>query len=114
MSPIKEPSVFAPEVTGLSAYTKQAFEADKAALAEYLKNGPREKRRSGIVLDWSDYLKLFAHVRGERAIGEASVVYLTIESAAAAIRRKIPEAKIVMLLRDPAERLFSQYIATRQ
>jgi hypothetical protein len=64
----------------------------------------------GIVSTWEDYLKLFKNVAGEKAIGEASVCYLWSPTAASNIRARIPEAKILMILRDPAERAFSQYM----
>ena len=49
-------------------------------------------------------------MNGETAIGEASAAYLWSATAAANIRARIPHAKIIMILRDPAERAFSQYL----
>jgi len=65
------------------------------------------------VLDWNDYLKLFKAVRRETAVGEASVAYLASLNAAAAIRARLPDARIVMMLRNPIDRLFSRYLAAR-
>jgi Sulfotransferase domain len=56
------------------------------------------------------YLKLFESVKEEIAIGEASVLYLWSKTAAGNIFSRIPDAKIVMILRHPAERTFSQYL----
>ena len=47
---------------------------------------------------------MFQRVKDEKAIGEATVSYLWSETAAANIHARIPDAKIVMVLRDPAER----------
>lgn len=44
-----------------------------------------------------------------RAVGEATPAYLHHERAAARIRRHLPEARLVVCLRDPAERLYSRY-----
>jgi hypothetical protein len=66
-----------------------------------------------MVSEWEDYLRLFQHVRGETVIGEASVGYLWSETAARNIHAKIPSAKIPLVLRDPADRAFSQYLRTR-
>ena len=63
-----------------------------------------------IVAEWEDYLRLFENVRDEIAIGEASAAYLWSETAAESISARIPNAKIVMVLRDPSERAFSQYL----
>jgi hypothetical protein len=49
-------------------------------------------------------------VRDEIAIGEASAAYLWSETAAENIRAEFPDARIVMMLRDPAERAYSQYL----
>lgn len=55
------------------------------------------------------YLQLFAGVASERAIGEASPMYLRSPQAAARIRRDIPHAKIIAILRQPAERAHSHF-----
>ncbi len=69
-----------------------------------------EKRFGALGLEWDDYLKLFWNARGEKAIGEASVCYLWSESAASNIFARVPGARILMILRDPAERAFSQHM----
>lgn len=63
--------------------------------------------------DWTSYLSLFAHATAARAIGEGSVAYLGSAHAPAAIAARIPNAKILMMLRDPANRLFAHYAAAR-
>jgi len=69
------------------------------------------KRFGGPVTQWEDYVRLFRGVRGEIAIGEASVCYLWSETAVRLIAARFPEAKILMVLRDPADRAFSHYLA---
>jgi hypothetical protein len=65
------------------------------------------------VRTWEDYIDLFRNVRHETAIGEASVAYFCLPSAAQAIRAMLPDARLIFVLRDPAERLFTQYVGTR-
>ena len=113
MSPIKEPCFFAPEVVDLTPRAREIFTADAAALGAYLAGPIREKRSSGFVLEWEQYLKLFKNVRGETAVGEASVSYLGSIGAPRAIRERTPQGRIIMMLRDPADRLFSHYEAAR-
>jgi hypothetical protein len=112
MSPIKEPSYFASEIRAgnLAAELLEQTRRDALAVAAYLRGPMDTKRFGGIVSEWEDYLRLFQRVRNEKAIGEASVCYLWSESAAANIAAKIPTAKIYMILRNPAERAFSQYL----
>ncbi len=61
-----------------------------------------------------DYARLFAGVRGESAVGEASPLYIRSSVAAHRIRRNIPGSRVVALLRQPAERAYSSYMFMRQ
>jgi hypothetical protein len=59
---------------------------------------------------WQDYLALFDGATDEIAIGEASVCYLWSATAARNIFARIPDARIIAVLRHPAERAWSQYL----
>jgi len=112
MSPMKEPCYFSAESRpekNEPSLRKQAYklvENDRA----YLRGPMTEKRSGGIVCEWDDYLRLFQAATTERAVGEASVNYLWSKTAAAAIAERFPHARIVMVLRSPADRAFSQYL----
>ena len=80
------------------------------ALAAYLAGDLRTKKFGGFVTTWEDYLRLFENATDEVALGEATPCYLWSPTAARNIAARIPDAKIVMILRDPAERAFSQYL----
>lgn len=112
MSPIKEPNYFASEVRpeNLSETLQEQSRNDQAALCEYLRGSMLEKRFGALVTNWDDYVELFRNVKGESAIGEASVTYLWSVTAAKNIRARISDARIVMVLRNPAERAYSQYL----
>ena len=112
MSAIKEPHYFAPEVypANIDVQLSRRLALDQPALRKFLDGPMREKRFGGTVTDWNDYLRLFANASNESGLGEASVWYLWSRSAARRIAAAIPEARILMLLRDPAERAFSQYL----
>ncbi|MDH3284601.1 MAG: sulfotransferase [Acidobacteriota bacterium] len=56
-----------------------------------------------------DYERLFADRKSETAVGEASPRYLFTPGTAERIQRLIPRARIVAILRNPAERAFSAY-----
>ncbi|MFY0673455.1 MAG: sulfotransferase [Bacteroidia bacterium] len=58
----------------------------------------------------NDYLKLFEDVKDEKAIGEVSPMYLYNEQAPKNIYKRIPNAKIIAILRQPVERLYSRYM----
>ena len=79
-------------------------------LPDYRLPGLRYVNR--LVYDWEAYQQLFADAEGKRAIGEASAIYLSSyfpEKTAARIRDRIPDAKLIALVRQPAERAYSAY-----
>lgn len=53
------------------------------------------------------YCALFAEARPEQLIGECSTPYLTSPESARRIRQSVPEARIVIILRNPADRAAS-------
>jgi hypothetical protein len=55
------------------------------------------------------YLALFEGARGEELLGEASTSYLWDTRAAGRIKRTVPEARILIMLRDPVDRAYSHY-----
>jgi hypothetical protein len=67
-------------------------------------------RRLAPVTDLQDYLALFEGVTNEKAIGEASASYLYSPEAPALIKRSIPDAKIIAVLRNPADRAYSNFL----
>ena len=73
-----------------------------------LRFGPQFYRR-----DLEAYLAEFAARNGERRAGEASVWYLFSTQAAAEIHAFNPEARIIIMLREPAEMLYSLYYQFR-
>jgi hypothetical protein len=111
MSPIKEPSYFASELRpeNFVPEFRRALQRELEATRKYLKGPMTEKRFGGPVVDWDDYGLLFRNARTQTAIGEASVSYLWSKTAARNIAARIPDARIMMILRNPVERAFSQY-----
>ncbi|MBP0012190.1 MAG: sulfotransferase [Roseofilum sp. SBFL] len=62
------------------------------------------------ITDLQSYQELFAEVTNEKAIGEASTSYIYSEKAAQRIHHYIPDAKLIAILRQPAERAFSHFL----
>jgi hypothetical protein len=71
-----------------------------------LDEGTRADERS-FIRDLDEYLALFSDWRGERRVGEGSVWYLYSSVAAQEIKRFAPEARIIIMLRDPVETMYS-------
>jgi hypothetical protein len=91
MSPVKEPRFFALEGETLN-----------------FRNPDRGINRTSVT-SLEDYCKLFHGVTNELAIGEASPLYLYSRKAAERIKHYIPQANLIVVLRDPVERAFSCY-----
>lgn len=73
--------------------------------------GPGDKEvDEKVVKEISAYRRLFERGSDCKAIGEASVDYLYFPQVARRIKEYNPEARIIILLREPTERAFSAYL----
>jgi hypothetical protein len=61
------------------------------------------------VSDEDEYLALFKGAGNEDLLGEGSTSYLWDGQAAGRIKRAVPEARILIMLRDPVDRAYSHY-----
>lgn len=109
MSAIKEPGFFGFADLMSHPLLLPAIERDRAALSAFLA-GPQLGHPAYFVTTRDDYLALFRDAGDRKAVGEASVNYLRMPSAAGAIHSAIPEARLLFVLRDPADRAFSLYL----
>ncbi len=62
------------------------------------------------ITDLERYQALFADVPNNSVAGEASVRYLYYPKAAEGIKAMLPDARIIILLRHPVDRLYSHYL----
>ena len=75
------------------------------------RTGPGDERiNREVIRDKNQYAQLFAGVAGDKAIGESSVFYLCYPGTAERIAQTVPNAKIIMVLRDPVDRAYSAYL----
>jgi hypothetical protein len=91
MSPVKEPHFF-------------TYEGGKPNFS-----GPGRGYASPVT-NVENYWTLFQEVSYEMAIGEASTSYLYSARALERIQHHVPEAKLIAILRNPAERAHSNYL----
>jgi hypothetical protein len=61
------------------------------------------------VPNYQDYLRLFAGADGTRVRGDASPYYIYAPHCALEIQRTVPDAKLMVILRNPVERALSAY-----
>lgn len=110
MSPVKETNHFSDADMLFEHFNVDYRQDINVALDKYLA-GPMDKKiHIAHVRTPDQYALLFKNVRDEKAIGEVSNSYLYCPSTAAAIHRYRPDMQIVMILRNPAERLYSQFL----
>jgi hypothetical protein len=62
------------------------------------------------ITTWDAYREQFSQASNETAVGEASNLYLYSPTAAERIRHYIPDAKLIAVLRHPAERAYSRFL----
>ncbi len=69
----------------------------------------KDLTRTGSMYNYTqeEYLALFSYARNQKIIGEASPHYLYSKSAPHEIYRFNPASKIIILLRDPVEMIYS-------
>jgi len=67
------------------------------------------QRFDGWVTTLDGYQALFGGVTDEQAIGEASTWYIYDERAPRQIRRHVPDAKLIAVLRNPIDRAYSAF-----
>ncbi len=110
MSPVKETNFFSQADMKAEHFNRDYRHDVRFNLEEYL-SGPMDRKiHIANIERWEDYRRLFRDAAGQRAIGEASNSYLLCPSSAAAIAARFPEARILMMLRNPVERVWSQYM----
>jgi hypothetical protein len=108
MSPIKEPNYFARSLLTPEFVTHRRNPTFD--LQGYLESPFRETVHLAYVTEWNDYVRLFDRVTSERVVGEASTFYLQCPASAAEIHASIPGARIIIGLRNPVERAYSEYL----
>jgi len=97
MCPVKETNFFALEGNSI------AFEGpgDREALTR--------NPLVTTVTDIEDYARLFEEAAPHQHVGEACPLYIYSQRAVDRIADRLPEAKLIVVLRDPVARAFSAY-----
>ena len=113
--PIKDPGFFAAaDLLAIEAPNiHSAILRNAAAVERWIDNDVTNLPDHGFAFEWNSYQGLFRGLRDELAVGEGSTIYWNAPEAPGAIRERFPDARFIVVLRNPAERFFSQYLATR-
>lgn len=97
MSPVKEPCFFNYEIKSDGEIVKENF-------------GNPGRQKDARFSNMEEYSALFRGVQGETAVGEASPPYMYVPGTAERIKRYVPEAKVIAIIRNPADRAYSAFL----
>lgn len=114
MSPIKEPNYFATDIN-TTALREEVKERMKLLdVDQFLKGDMRNTMHRAFIRKADDYSALYRFAKTGQVAGEASASYLWSKEAAKNIRGYLPSAKIIIILRQPALRMYSHYLMDRR
>ena len=114
LSPLKEPNYYSTDIdTG--AFSTEFRANTNLDLTSYFSQDPLPVKQIGFIRDFTLYDRLFATApETAKLIGECSTSYLYSTVAAEKIHAAHPDAKILIMLRHPVDRLYSHYMMARK
>lgn len=86
------------------------FFDEKFSFSSFYKNNPKNYRFETLGFDW--YKSQFSHCVG--VCGEFSTQYIIDPIACQRIKKVFPDVKIIAILRNPADRAFSEYLYNKR
>jgi hypothetical protein len=102
--------------TSLYYYLKKIPGVYMSPLKEIFYFAPHAVQNSiaDVIRDKEEYLRLFKDASGYTAVGEATPFYLCDPDTPKLIHQTVPHARIIMILRDPIERAYSNYLMKKK
>jgi hypothetical protein len=101
----QHPDVFMPEAKEPNFFAFEGRDLDFC--------GPAADWVNNSVTRTEDYDRLFAG-SAHKARGEASPLYLYVDGTAPRIRARLPEVRMIAVLRDPAEQAYSHFLYAKR
>ncbi|MBL4654102.1 MAG: sulfotransferase [Flavobacteriales bacterium] len=108
--PIKEPNHFCSDINQSSF---APYYADELADPLCSTGSNPVHAHASHVDDYDTYIELFKQAKGESVIAEFSTSYLYSSKAAENIFHMNSQARVIIMLRNPIERAFSEYLMNR-
>jgi len=104
---MQHPDVFVPSAKAPSFFYAVDESPDRRATRDLA-------TQRSFVRDWDSYVRLFDAWSGQRAVGEVSPAYLMATGVASRIADRLPEVRLIAVLRDPLQRAHARYVARRR
>lgn len=108
-SPIKEPHHFSSDIQP-AQFRPDFYRNTVLDLRGYFSHDPLPKRFQAFIQEPAAYQELFREAGAHQLTGEASTTYLYSAVAARKLRAHRPDAKVILILRNPVERAYSHYL----
>lgn len=93
----------------MSSFKEPGFFAFEGQKLDFQGPGAKYRINQWSVTDIDSYREMFAEAN-QKAIGEATPLYLYYQESCDRIKHYIPDVKLIAMLRDPVERAFSNYV----
>lgn len=106
----QHPDIFFPRVKELHHYA----DATSKNKIDFLPPKKGKHYHTKIIKDINVYNQLYAEANDEIYLGDSSPSYFIDEDAAERIYKAAPNAKIIVVLRDPVARAYSQFLMERR
>lgn len=114
LSPLKEPNYYSSDID-TSKFSPEFRANTRLDLSDYFSQFPLPILQVGFVRDPSEYASLFTPAPSTALLrGECSTSYLFSQAAPAALAAEHPNARILIMLRNPIDRLYSHYMMARK
>jgi hypothetical protein len=99
--------------TSLGEYLNQnpdVFFPERKEIHYFDVNTKRDSNSHNWIRTEQDYLELYRSVNGEKIIGDATSSYLSDSETPKLIHEQVPNARILISLRNPVKQIFSFYV----
>ncbi len=107
---IKETNHFAAEDIREENFLPEYARDVRMDIEAYIRSGMKQQVHIAHVSNRDQYERLFSKAKDESAIGEISNSYMISPGSAKAIYEYAPEGRIIVVLRNPIYRVWSQYL----
>ncbi|MDZ7798997.1 MAG: sulfotransferase [Patescibacteria group bacterium] len=109
MSPVKETYFFSKDLR-IENFKGKIKKNKKVNKKKYFSNSLLPQVQQIFIKNIEDYYQIFREAKNEKILGESCPGYLYSQLAAKEIYQYNPKAKIMIMLRDPVERAYSNFM----
>jgi len=113
MARIKESNFFATDID-LDRFTSQFKNLSPQPAEAYWASKPLKPLHGAFVKDANRYQRLFEHASPGQSTADCSPSYFFSEQAPEALKKSNPQAKVILILRNPIDRAYSHYLMARK